>query len=296
LKTHGQIKCGTIAVADLEIAISDYRDTLGLLLVETGRLSPSLAESWGAPATTDGRYALLQPSSGAACFIRLIEQPDRTDFLPTTTFGWAAYELTVQDAFGWPDRLTGSSFEVIGPPREIAGLPYFVAMQALGPGREMIYLNEVCLDTPSTDLPRANSPADQIFIVILAAPDRQVAVEWYKARLGLDIGETHTIEYTMINKAFGLSSGTQSTLTMIQKGRMPIVEVDAYPSSAGARKSNIGMLPPGNSMVSLAVDEIAGLDLDWIATPKERPGPLYNGHMSGTVFGPAGELLELVET
>lgn len=283
-------------MADLDLAISDYRDTLGLLLVEIDRISPSLAASWGAPATADRRYAVLRPKSGAACFIRLIEQPARADFIPTTSFGWAAYELTAQDAFGWPDRLKGSSFEVIGPPREIAGLPYFVAMQVLGPGREMIYLNEVRLDTPSTDLPRAQSAADQIFIVILAAPDRQVAADWYRVKLGLNVGETHRIEYTMINKAFDLPAGTQSTLTMIQKGRMPIVEVDEYPAQAQPRKFDEGMLPPGNSMVSIAVDRIAALDLDWLAPPEVRAGPLYDGRLSGTVVGSAGELLELVET
>ncbi len=294
MSTHGQIRCGTIAVPDLDKAIAGYRDTLGLSLVENGQITASLAESWGAVATALRRYALLQPKSGVSCFIRLVEQPAPTSFVPSTTFGWAAYEMTAQDAFGWPDRLAGSSFEVVGPPKEIAGLPYFIAMQALGPGREMIYLNEVRLDTPSTDLPKAKCLADEIFIVILAAPDRHAAVEWYKDKLNLDIGETHKIEYTMINKAFGLPAGTQSTLTMIQKGRMPIVEVDEYPNQASERQFGAGLLPPGNSMVTLDVDNVAELDVDWLTTPVRREGPLYDGRFSGTVRGVAGELLELV--
>ena len=35
--------------------------------------------------------------------------------------------------------------------------------------------------------------------------------------IGLDVGGTYTLEYTMINKAFGLADGTQSSITMVQK-------------------------------------------------------------------------------
>lgn len=283
-------------MADLERAIGGYRDTLGLKLVETGRITQSLAVSWGAPDIAGRGYAVLQPQSESDSFLRLVEQPACSGFFPTTTFGWAAYELTAQDAFGWPQRLAGSSFEVIGLPREIVGLPYFVALQALGPGREMIYLNEVRADTPTTDLPKADSPVDRIFIVILAAPDRQAAVDWYIQKLQLEPGETHRIEYTMINKAFGLPVGTQSTLTMIQKGRMPIVEIDEYPAQAGTRPQHDGMLPPGNSLVTLTVGSVAALDLDWLAPPEVRSGAIYGGCLAGTVRGPAGELLELVSS
>ena len=281
-------------MANLERAISAYRDILGFILIETGQITPSAAQGWGVPGVALCRYGVLQPQSGAECFIRLVEQLECSSFFPTTTFGWAAYELTVQDVFGWPERLAGSDFDVIGPPREIAGLPHFVALQALGPGREMIYFNEVRSDTPSTDLPKAVSRADHLFIVILAAPDRQAAVDWYQHKLRLDPGETHRIEYTMINKAFELPAGTQSTLTMIQKGRMPIVEIDEYPPQAGKRPQHDGMFPPGNSMVTLVVDSVGALDLDWLAPPEVRCGAVYDGRMAGTVRGPAGEMLELV--
>ena len=253
-----------------------------------------LAASWGTAAAAGCASALLQPRSGVPAFVRLIESRPRADFVPTTSHGWAAYEMTVEDVFGWPERLKGSSFRIVGPPRELEGLPYFVPMQALGPGREMIYLNEVRENTPSSDLPRAESPTDHIFIVILAAPDRQAAVTWYTDRLGLDAGDTYTLEYTMINDAFGLPPGTKSSLTMVQNGRLPIVEVDDYPAEAGERPRDPDMLPPGNSMVTLAVRDIAGLDLDWIAPPEPRDGPLYDGRATGTVRGPAGEWLELI--
>jgi catechol 2,3-dioxygenase-like lactoylglutathione lyase family enzyme len=293
--THGRIMGGLVTTPDLAAALADYRDVLGFGLVSQGPLAPDLAAAWGCPASAGAAMAVLQPKSGADCFIRLVEQPVPPEFVPTTTFGWASYEITVEDVFGWPDRLAGSGFEIIGPPKEIPGLPYFVAMQVHGRGREMLYFNEVRANTPSSDLPRARSPMDHIFIVILAAKDRAASVDWYRGKLGLDLGDTYTIEYTMINKAFGLPAGATSSLSMVQKGRLPIFEIDDYPPQARQRPCAPGSLPPGNALVSLAVEGLDGLNLEWIAQPAVRPEAPYGGRRSATTRGPSGELLELIE-
>ncbi len=293
---HGQILGGVVTTPDLDAALGDYQGRLGLELVERGTLAVDFAASWDAPDAAGSRCATLRPASGSECFIRLVEQPLPADFRPTGTFGWAAFELSVQDVFGWPARLEGSGFDIVGPPKEIAGLPYFIPMQVTGRGREMIYLNEVREDTPSSDLPKAASLTDRIFICILATADRRAALDWYRTKLGLDEGGTYTLEYTMINKAFDLPAGTQSTITMVQKGRLPIIEVDEYPAEATARGVAHGCLPPGNAVVTLAVDSLESLDLDWLTPPLVRDAMPYAGRRSATVRGPAGELLELVET
>jgi hypothetical protein len=99
----------------------------------------------------------------------------------------------------------------------------------------------------------------------------------------------------MINKAFGLADGTQSTITMVQSGRLPIVEVDGYPAGATQRPCHAGMLPPGNSMVTLAVNRLDLLEDEFLAPPARREGPLYGGRRTGTLRGSAGELIELIE-
>lgn len=293
--SHGQILGGVVTTPDLQSALADYHGSLGLTLVEQGHLAPDLAAAWGCPASAGAAMAVLQPASGAPCFTRLLEQSVPPAFKPTTSYGWAAYEYSVQDVFGWPGRLAGSGFAIVGPPKELEGLPYFVPMQVLGRGREMIYLNEVRSNTPSSDLPKAASPVDHIFICILAAHDRAAACDWYARTLGLDLGETYTLAYSMINTAFGLPADHKSQLTMVQKGRMTILEVDDYPASATARPRDAGRLPPGNALVTLAVDSLARTGLAWITPPVAREGAMYEGRRSGTVLGPSGELLELVE-
>jgi hypothetical protein len=99
----------------------------------------------------------------------------------------------------------------------------------------------------------------------------------------------------MINQAFGLPTDYISALTMIQAGRMPIVEVDDYPPQAASRARHPGMLPPGNALVTLGMRDLGACQVDWIAPPVRRQGPLYEGRRAGTTIGPAGELLELVE-
>lgn len=292
---HGTIVGGVVAVPDLAAALEDYVGRLGLRVVEQGVVGEALAAAWGCPANAASAMATLRPASGAHCFIRLVEQPVPTDFVPTTTYGWASYELTVQGAFAWPAKLAGGAFRIVGEPKEIPGLPYFVAMQMLGTGREMLYLNETRSNTPTSDLPFANSPIDHIFIVILAAQDRAASVAWYRDRLGLEESATYVIPYSMINAAFDLPADTQTALTMVQHGRMPILEIDDYPAQATVRPREPGHLPPGNALVSLAVSSLDGCRCDWIAPPAVREGALYAGRRTATTIGAAGELLELIE-
>ena len=293
---HGTILGGLSTVPDLTRALAAYQGVLGLEPVEQGLLAGDLAASWGCPANAGARYAVLRPSSGAPCWFRLVEQPDHPDFRPTTTYGWAAFETTVEDVWHWPDALPGDLFEIVGPPKVLENIePAFIPMQALGTGREMIYLNQVLGDLPDTDLPRARAPVDRIFIVVLATPDREASIAWYCERLGLMRGADYTLPYSMINDAFGLAPETQTTITMVSHGKMPIVEVDDYPETAAPRARHEGMLPPGNALVTLAVADLDACSVDWIAAPAPHSGALYEGRRAACAVGAGGELIECVE-
>ncbi|WP_027444310.1 VOC family protein [Erythrobacter cryptus] len=293
---HGTILGGLSSVPDLARALAAYRDVLGLTLVEQGRLDAELAASWACPGNAAAPYAVLQPQSGAPCWFRLVEQPAHPDFRPTTTYGWAAFEASVADVWHWPEALPPELFTIVGPPKLLENIkPAFIPMQALGPGAEMIYLNQVLGDMPDTDLPRAAAPVDRIFITVLATPDREASIEWYCRGLGLERGADYTLPYSMINKAFGLAPETQTTITMVRHQRMPIIEVDDYPAAATPRPRHAGMLPPGNALVTLAVSDLDACALDWIAPPAVRAGALYQGRRAASAIGVAGEIVECVE-
>lgn len=293
---HGTIMGGLSTIPDLARGIAAYRDVLGLELVEEGRLAASLAQSWGCPASADAPYAVLRPKSGAPCWFRVVEQAAHPAFKPTTTYGWAAFETTVADVWHWPEALPPDLFTIVGPPRKLENVaPAFIPMQALGPGGEMVYLNQVLADMADTDLPRAASPVDRIFITVLAAPDRQATIAWYVDALGLERGVDYTLPYSMINKAFDLPPETLTTITMVRHDRMPIVEVDDYPAAATPRARHDGMLPPGNALVTLGVRDLDACAAAWIAPPRAIAGALYEGRRAATAIGAAGELVECVE-
>ena len=293
---HGTILGGLSTLPDLSRGLAAYRDTLGLHLVEEGELSADLAAAWGCPANAGSPYAVLRPASGEPCWFRLVEQPDHPDFRPTRTYGWAAFECTVEDVWHWPKALPAGLFTIVGMPKNIENMqPTFIPMQALGPGREMVYLNEVLVPDSDLSLPKAKSAVDRIFICVLATPDREATLRWYGKVVGIERGTDYTIPYTMINKAFDLPAGTQTTLTMLQKDRMPIIEVDDYPPAATVRPRHEGRLPPGNALVTLAVADLEACDAAWLSPPARRDGALYEGRRTATTIGPAGELLELVE-
>lgn len=293
---HGTILGGTATVPDLSRAVSAYQRHLGLDVIEQGLVSAELAQSWGCPGNTGSPYALLSPASPTPFALRLVEQPARADFVPTTSFGWAAFELSVEDVFGLAGELANSDFTILGPPRHIANMePAFIPMQVLGPGGEMIYLNQVLKDMPTLDLPKARARVDAAFIMVLAARDREATIGWYVDMLGLDRSDSMTIPYTMINKAFGLPADYLTTITMLAKARMPIIEVDDYPAAAQDRPAHAGQLPPGNAMVSLGVESLDACPVGWIVPPRLREGAFYNGRRSATTAGPSGELIELIE-
>lgn len=293
---HGTILGGLSTVPDLAQAIAAYHGVLGLELIEQGALDAGLAASWGCPASAGAPHAVLRPASGAPCWFRLVEQPPHPAFRPTTTYGWAAFETTVEDVWHWPEALPPALWEIVGPPKKLENVaPSFIPMQALGPGREMIYLNQVLSDMGDLDLPRAAAPVDRIFITVLAAPDREAALAWYRDALGLERGADYTLPYSMINKAFALPAETLTTISMVRAGRMPIVEVDDYPQAATPRARYAGMLPPGNALVTLAVRDLDACTAEWIAPPATRVGALYEGRRAATTIGAAGELVECVE-
>ena len=293
---HGTILGGLSTVPDLERGIAAYRDTLGLDLVQTGEVSPAMAQMWGCGANVGSPIAVLRPKSGAPCWFRLIEQPSHEEFMPTRSYGWAAFETTVEDVWQWPGVLPRDLFTIVGPPKKLENIePAFIPMQALGPGREMIYLNQVLGDLPDTDLPRAKSPVDRIFIVVLATPDRERSIAFYRDAIGLSRGNDYTLPYSMINDAFGLSADTQTTITMMNSRRMPVVEIDDYPAATVVRPRHDARLPPGNALVTLAVSDLDACHADWITPPAIATGPVYEGRRAACAIGAGGELIECVE-
>jgi catechol 2,3-dioxygenase-like lactoylglutathione lyase family enzyme len=294
------LRAATLTVADIARSRDLYASFLDYRDVEAGRLDAGLAASWGAPESAGAPYCVMQPSSGAEVYLRFVQQPKHPDHAPLRTYGWAAIEICVQDVLAVNARIERSPFEIIGPPRELDGLPAIFPMQVKGPDDEIVYLTQIRDDLPAYDLPRAASLIDKLFILVLAASDMGASCRFAEEKLGLSAGREMSIVYTMLAKAFGTPMDKLYTIATLIHERDVFLEFDQYPAAATPRPQHRGMLPPGVAMGTLLCPDFAARAAkyaDWlIAPPAKREGPVYAERDAATMRGPDGTLFELVAT
>lgn len=288
------LRCATLTTPDVGAASERYAQWLDYRVVETGAVPADLAASWGAPASAGRAYAVLQPASGAEVYIRFVEGDTPPDCLPLRTYGWAAIEICVQDTLAVNARMEASPFEIIGPPKELDGLPAIFPMQVRGPDSEIVYLTQIRSDLADYDLPRAASLIDKLFILVLACSDMDASASWFRKTLGIQPGREMEIIYSMINNAFDLPADTRHRLATGIHERDCFLEFDQYPAAATARPGDPLALPPGIAMTTLLHPDIDTVRDDWIVTPTARSGPIYGGRRAGVLRAPDGTRVEVV--
>ncbi len=288
------LRAATLTTQDVEASAERYVRWLDYSVVERGIVPADLAIAWGAPASMGRRYVVLQPASGAEVFVRFVEGDVPADYAPLRTYGWAAIEICVQDTLAVNERMERSPFEIIGPPKQLDGLPAIFPMQVRGPDAEIVYLTQIRSDLPDYDLPRAASLIDKLFILVMACSDMGTSMRWFDETLGIKAGREMEIVYSMINKAFGLQDDAKHRLATGIHGRDCFLEFDQYPAAATVRPCETGALPPGIAMTSLFHPDFDAIRGDWIAPPTVREGALYGGRRSGVLRAPDEILVEVI--
>ncbi len=294
--THGRIKCATITSPLFVRSLNDYRRVLGLDIVEEGIVDAALADAWAAPDSAGRRYALLQPKSGAACFIRLVEATTVQDYLPLRSFGWAALDIAVQNLAALQENIEADgAFTVMGSPQPAPWLGNGLCLYVRGQANEVIALHQIDRSPAEFDMARAAATVDQIFMAELAAPELEAAVDHYGQAYGFDIGATQAHVLFPVNESFGMPAAATSRMAIAKVGRLPTARIAQYPAGTDIRPLYGNELPPGIAMLSFAVRNLDRLEDDFITPPMTCSGPLYGGRRTATVMGPAEELIELIE-
>lgn len=291
------LRCATHTVFDLDAAIARFAEWLDYAVVEQGELPADLAAAWAAPASAGRRYAVMQPASGAAVYLRFVEGDPVPDYLPIRSFGWAAIEICVQDVLAVNARMTspGSPFPVIGPPTRIAGIDTIFPMQVRGPDLETIYFTEITTNAPDSGLPRADSLIDKLFILVLACPDMRATADWFARTLNLSTTPPMAIRYSMISQAFALPITDLHEIVTAKWDGDVFLEFDQYPAGTVVRPAHPGALPPGVSICTLTIPDIDAIEAEWLSAPQVRSGAVYGCRRVGVLKTPEGALLEIVE-
>jgi hypothetical protein len=279
----------TITVFNLGSVETAYEEHLQYDVVARGIVSQELGAIWDAPAMAGHNYVLMQPASEAEVYIRFIENDPVDGYAPLTTYGWNSMELLVTDPDSLAQRLTDSPFKIIGPPADLWDAPNAPrAMQTIGPGNEVLYL------TRNIDFD-IDTPVDRAFIMVLGGPSMTAMSDFYRQRLGLEVSPPTPFKIAVIAQAQGVAADTEYPLAVATVSEDFLLELDQYPEAAVPRPVIPGHLPPGISMVSFEVEDIAALDVEWRATPRAVAAFPYDGRQVGVTQGAAGEWLELIE-
>lgn len=289
----------TVGASDLDASERDYRG-LGYGVRERGTIAPGLAAGWGAPGMTGRRYATLGTTGTPDDYIRLVETDPVPGYRALTTFGWAAFEIIVEDVQAVRARIAASAFTVVGEPRPLQFMPSIVAMQVVGQAGECLYFTMESGDRAASILPRPLSPIDRPFILVVAGPDFDALRGWYCDLFDLRRRPLRDSRIALIQAAQGLAPDTITRMTTAGlREHGYLIEFDEYPAGpgliAGPRSCVPAMLPPGCAMASIAtvaMDRVAPLA---IAPPARRDELGYDGRLACTVRGPAGELIEFIE-
>ena len=294
------MRAATLSVADLNRSIDNYCEWLDYSVEELGELEASLAASWGCPKAAGKRYAILRPASGRDIFIRFVENRIHPDYVALRTYGWAAIEICVQDVLKANERMERSPFEIIGPPKELDGLPAIYPMQVKGPDQEIVYLTQIREDLPAFDLPRAEALIDRLFILVMACSDMKASLNWLVEHVDFAIGREHMeIVYTMLANAFGLPHEEQHVISTMVHEKDVFLELDQMPPQATARPGYEGELPQGIAIGSFIHPDFDALDAKckdiWITEPAVHGSPVYGGKRAGTVRALDGTLVEMIE-
>lgn len=290
----GPIVAVTMTVADLAPIEAAYGNFLGYKVVERGQVPKELADVWGAPLAAGKSYMVMQPESGANCFLRFIAIDDYADYKPLTTYGWNSTELLVKDVDAVYERLKSSPFEIVGTPRNLSTTDKIKAMQVIGPAKELLYLTTVTDE--SFGLGMAQSFVDRPFIVINGGEDITQLIAFYRDALNIEVSEPIPVRMSALNKVRGFDSEMKHPLSTVDVGGPFKIEIDQYPPGTTMRKVRPGDLPPSTAIVAFEVKSLDGIQVPFVAPPAIAQGRPYNGRRVAVIKGPSGELHELIET
>jgi catechol 2,3-dioxygenase-like lactoylglutathione lyase family enzyme len=287
----------TLVVADLDSTRSAYVDWLDYRIVAQGSISTELAANWAAPAAAGSRYVLLQPSSGADAWLRVIERPHAAGYRAMHSTGWTANEILVEDPVDLTARFAkpDSPFDVVGPPAPLGSNGKVIAMQAIGPAGELNYFTRIPPEGGTFIKTPAASRVDRTFIAVVGGRSLAAMRAFYRDVLGMTALEPYPSAVQVVNHARGLPANYTMQLSVVPISPASILELDEYPSDTQDRVTPTGDLPAGMAMVSFIVDTLDTRTLQWRSPPQVQHERPYAGRRAGLVVGAAGEWIELIE-
>lgn len=238
----GPLGVVTVVVRDLDHALSVYREGIGLMPGNGGRVPATRAVDWARPGLAGRRWVrLVAPGDERPGAIRVIELPDVEAPRPLTTLGWAAAELVVADADDAASRAQAAGLEVLAEPAPVGAGGGLRAVQVVGPSGEALYLTEMRQAPPGFDLPDAVAAVGRVFIAVLASSALERSRAVFEAELGACRVTDHDLPVRALNRSFGLPPETRHRISSVQLDGASAIETDQYPAPVAVRPEADGV-------------------------------------------------------
>ena len=284
----------TITVTNLSQVETSWKEQFEYRVRDSGTVSTELAEYWGAEAMAGHDYLIMSPKNEAPVYIRFVADDAVADYVPMTSQGWNATEMLVTDPDAIAMNMEGSLFDVVGSPKDLWPAPDAPrAMQAIGPGGELLYLTRNNQAAGALGLDDSMPQTERAFIMVLGGASMGDMTEFYGGQLELQVDPPMPFMISMISRANALDPETTYPLTIAYTAPGYLIEMDELPETIGPREVAAGHLPPGIAMVGFNSDGITA-DIEWVAEPRAIEDFPYKGRKAGIIKGPVGELIEVI--
>jgi len=278
--TLGAIRALTHTAASLPEVEKAWTQFMGYKLIARGKLAAQTAKSWNAPALAGKPYVIVGPASGEPTYIRFVEQPAPKEEAGEA-YGWRTIEITVQNSEELYAKLKDSPFVVRGPPNLVPTYPYLKALGARGPAGERLALTWIMEKRP--DLAVAQSFVGRCFIATQMSPDLPASLAWYKSTFG--------------NGASPIRQLPSMQLSVVTLKDGAKIEIDQHGPNGKEREPAIpGGLPPGLAVVSFECTSFEKHAEGFLTKAAKSQLEPFPDRRVATLKGPAGELIELIES
>lgn len=272
----GPIVGVTITTPDLQASERAYVDDLGYRVVRRGIVTDEQSRTWNRSRAAGHRFAVLNPSVGDDFSFRFIEAPIHSGYRAFSSYGWNAAELMVANVDRLAGQLAGSrNFQIIGPPQDLSFSDAIRAMQIRGPAGEILYLTQFKKPVAGLDVPPPRCDVDRVFIVIVGGPSLDDLLAFYGRQFQIPEPARMQSRVKAMSEMFGLPPEERYSIAALPLAGRSYIEADQMPPATAAPTCDAADLPPGISMVSVALAETSR-------------------HAAGCLTGAAGEILELV--
>jgi hypothetical protein len=267
-------------VADLYVRWLDYK------IRESGKLSPAMAASWGAPQSAGHPFFLLSSDGYPDVFVRIVGIDPVPGYKPSTTAGWNAFLFMVGDIQAEDKALRASPFKVLKSPyNPMASFPRIFSMDVEGPAGETLFM-EYEQDGKGAFLPLPRGKVGRPHLAWVSGPDILKVRDWYADNFGMVKTPVNAVPVPDTT-----SGATMPNTLLMMKERANFIELEGHPAQMAARPQGVGQLPPGNAMASFSVVSLDAIKLPFVTPPQV----MYGTARAATVLDPNGNRVELIE-